>query len=150
MKKVFPYLLALVLAAGAYYFGTLQNDTGSQATAPADGTFPGQDRLTNLSDEERQQLFEDRGLGNRTPDMGGTGNPGGGISGTVLSIDDDSMTIQLDEGGSQIVYITGSTTVDLVSDGSLSDITTGTTVSVRGVPSSDNITADTIQVETTP
>ena len=85
-----------------------------------------------------------RGQGNGN---GGAGGGGGFASGEVLAKDDQSITIKLSDGGSRIVYFSGSTTVGKMDTGSASDLKTGDQVIANGTPNSDgSIAAQNIQI----
>ncbi len=72
--------------------------------------------------------------GNRSR-AGGNGNIF--INGTVVSKDAASMTVSLEQGGSQVVFFSPSTTIDKTTLGSTSDLTAGAQVMVIGTENSD-------------
>ncbi len=81
-------------------------------------------------------------------------NLSGIVAGTILSKDDDSITVQLGMGGqnasstgSRIVILGGSTQVGKFTTGSAADLTVGANVTVTGTSNSDgSITAQQIQI----
>jgi len=71
----------------------------------------------------------------------------GGASGKVLSKDSNSLTIQLSNGGSAIVFYSGTTRVSNNVDAQASDLAVGQTISARGTKGSDGtISASSIQI----
>ncbi len=72
---------------------------------------------------------------------------GGGSVGEVVSKDETSLTLKLLDGGSKIVFLSASTTVNKMTAGSLEDVTSGTSVTVMGTPNQDgSLTASQIQL----
>ena len=78
----------------------------------------------------------------------GGANGGAGItSGDILSMDNQSMTVQLRAGGSKIVFLSASTTVQKQTEGTRADLKVGTSVTAIGTPNSDgSITAQSVQI----
>lgn len=69
------------------------------------------------------------------------------INGEVVAKDASSVMLKLTDGGSKIIFYNASTTVNKQSAGSLSDITTGTTIVVSGKADKDgSITAGMMQI----
>lgn len=67
--------------------------------------------------------------------------------GKVVSSDSNSITVQLQDGSSKIVNISGSTKIVKTTSGSQSDLTNGTQVAVFGSTNSDgSVTAQNIQI----
>lgn len=78
------------------------------------------------------------------------GNAGGAnrpTMGKVVSMDANSITIQLTDGSSKIVNVSGSTTISKTATAAQSDITVGETVAAFGTTNSDgSITAQNVQI----
>jgi hypothetical protein len=72
---------------------------------------------------------------------------GGFVTGTVLSKDEKSITIQSQGTGSKIVVLSPSTTVSKSTTGTLEDVAVGSSVTVTGATNSDgSITAQSVQL----
>jgi preprotein translocase subunit YajC len=123
-NKIISLIVAFIVVAGiAYYAGTKSVATPAR---PA--------RTANFS------------MASSTA-RGGRGMFGGGVSGQILSIDTNSLTIKSQDGGSRIVFLIASTTINKISAGSVKDLTVGTNVSVNGSNNTDNsINAQMIQI----
>lgn len=79
--------------------------------------------------------------------QGGPGVQGGFIGGTVIARDGQSVTVKLQDGGSKIVFIGGSTQVAKTVSGSLADLAVGTNVMVTGSANPDgSVTAQSVQI----
>jgi hypothetical protein len=82
----------------------------------------------------------------------GTGAPRGGagfmpVNGEIISSDDKSITVKLQDGSSKIVILSDSTNINKAESGSKTDLTTGTKVLVLGQTNSDgSVTAQSVQV----
>ena len=131
-KKYNQHLIAwvsitVVLVAGAYLVGNKHGIASAKPTFGRGGTA--------LS-----------GPGAR---MGGGrfGAGAGLVTGTVLSKDTTSITIQAKDGSSKIVLYSGSTQVLKSTAGSVDDIAVGSQVSAQGTQNSDgSVTAASIQI----
>ncbi len=78
---------------------------------------------------------------------GNRGGVGGFVSGNVISSDGKSLTIGLRAGGSQIVFLSDSTTVLKSVSGAPTDLASGQQVVITGTPNSDgSLTATSVQI----
>lgn len=74
----------------------------------------------------------------------GMGRP---VSGEIISSDDKSITVKLQDGSSKIVLFSDKTTINKASEGSKDDLKTGEKVVAYGTENSDgSITAANIQL----
>jgi hypothetical protein len=62
---------------------------------------------------------------------------GGPVSGEILSIDEKTMTVKMQDGSSKIVVYSSSTKVNKNTEGSISDLSVGEQVMVMGTETSD-------------
>ena len=75
------------------------------------------------------------------------GTMGGLLSGTVVSKDASSITLNTRDGSSHVVLITPATTVSKSASGTLADVTTGSNITVSGTAASNGtISATLIQL----
>ena len=152
MKKVLPWIILVIAAGvGGYFIGaqSVQCDVpieGSTSSVPSPINL-GSKNFANLTQEERDAKralaleggVAPEGLSNR--DMSGI------ATGEVLSINDTSMTVNLSDGGTKLIFLGSDITVQRLSDQSIEDVTTGDVVIVRGDANDDgSITASTIQL----
>lgn len=78
----------------------------------------------------------------------GAGRQGGGFTaGQIVSASNGAITIQMQNGSTQIVLVGTSTQILKSTAGTPSDLTSGTNVVVSGTPNSDgSLTAQSIQI----
>lgn len=90
-----------------------------------------------------------------TNQQGGTGRQGNAarlspVSGEITSIDENTITIKIQDGSSKIVIYSASTKVNKTSEGSKSDLKVGEKVMALGTEGSDKtVTATSISVGNT-
>lgn len=156
MKNAIIAVVAVALIGAAFWGGTLYANAGAGAPGPggfvaADGTLPAGGPMADLTDEERAELesmtAEERQafFQERMGDAGAAGVPGGGmrgpgggaIEGTVLELAEDTLTLELANGGSQTVYIDADTIVARA-DGA-GDLAKGSEVLVIATPEADGV-----------
>ena len=127
-------IVGVVFGAGGF-FGGMQY---AKASRPTMMRFGGPGGAPGAGGAQ----FFQRGTG-----TGGQRGFGGGAAGEVLTKDDKSLTLKLMDGGSKIVYLSPSTTVNKMETGTLEDVSTGANVMVVGSMNQDgSVTASMIQL----
>jgi len=77
----------------------------------------------------------------------GAGAGGGFINGTILTKDDQSITLKLQDGGSKIVFLSDTTSIDRMAIATPEDLTIGLNVMASGKTNEDgSITARMVQI----
>lgn len=135
--------VAIVFGAGGFYAGMIYGKSSSSGGLSQAG-------FQNLSLQERQQRLQQMGVsGGRA--AGTAGRTGGGfVNGEVISKDDKSITVKLGNGGSQIIFYSGTTEFGKFMTGSSRDVEVGSSVTISGTSNSDgSITARSIQLRPT-
>lgn len=150
-------ITAIIVGGGAFYGGMKydQNKGGVSLS-----------NLQNMSPEQRQQAFGQfrnsanlSGLaaGGRGAN-GGQGGGGGFVMGDIIGKDDPegeqalygaskSITIKLPDGGSRIIFLSGSTEITKSTAGSDSDLQMGQQITVNGTSNQDgSVIAKSIQI----
>ncbi|NMB48351.1 hypothetical protein GYA13_02800 [Candidatus Kuenenbacteria bacterium] len=130
MKKTLPIMIVIVVlvAAGSFYGGTKYQSS----KIPSRGQFTG----------GPQGMMSGPGGMNRA------GNSSMSfIGGEIISKDDQSVTIKLNNGGSKTVLYSASTTIGKMATGTADDLSIGTSVMVTGKSTTDgSLTAESIQI----
>ena len=131
MNKLITIVIAtaIVVGSGAFYGGMKYAENKAVSNR-----------------QQRIQQFGGSGTGSLN---GGSGNrtAGGFTTGEIISKDDKSVTVKLRDGGSKIVFLSGSTEVTKSVNGTLVDLEVGKNISVNGTANSDgSVTAQTIQL----
>jgi len=136
-KHIIPIIIGvLAVAGGAFYGGTVYAKRGPAAQAAANRQFNGAAFRTGAN-----------GAAGQAGQMRGGAGAAGLTAGEVLSKDDTSITVKLQDGGSKIVFYSASTTVSTISQGSMNDVTPGTNVMVGGSANQDgSVMARSIQI----
>lgn len=134
--------VAVIVGGGAFYGGMKYAQGRS-----------GRGNFANLTPEQRQQFTANAGTGLRGG-MGGqdrTGTNGNFTAGEIISKDDKSITVKMQDGGSKIVFYSGTTGISKFSEGNAGDLVVGKSVSVNGTANQDgSVTAQLIQMRPTP
>ncbi|OGZ45509.1 MAG: hypothetical protein A3C84_04330 [Candidatus Ryanbacteria bacterium RIFCSPHIGHO2_02_FULL_48_12] len=142
-KKIIAVTLgAIIIAGGSFYAGTRYDRLSG--TAPLRGTG----NFADLSPEERQARFQQMGAvgmsgrrGMRTEGMAGFTN------GEVIAKDDRSITVKLREGGSRILFLSGTTQIMKSASSSIANLSIGTQVMATGKANADgSINAESVQI----
>ena len=133
MKKILPIFIVVVLIVGGIcFFAGMKYGQNKNSVSMDFSNFNG------ARSGQGQQV----GAGfNRMSGRGGF------VSGEVISKDDKSITVKLPDGGSKIIFFSGTTTIAKSTDGTASDLENGKTVMVSGTANSDgSVTATNIQI----
>ncbi len=132
-QLIIGVIVTIVLMVGSFYAGRISVSTTNSA-APFDGPL-------GMNGQGRGAM----GAGGRT--QNNPGLRGNLTSGEIISKDDKSLTIKLNDGGSKIVYFSASTTISQMSTTSPADLSVGQSVSATGSTNSDgSVSAQMIQV----
>src|SRR3990167_3885246 len=107
MNKLITIVIAtvVVVGGGAFFGGMKYAESKSPRNRVSQADFQ---NLQNLSPEERQQRFQELGANVGAGFRGGVGGSqrggGGFTAGEIISKDDKSVTVKLQNGGSKIVF----------------------------------------------
>lgn len=139
MKKnnvIVVILLGIIISGSAFYGGMQYGKAKSASTI--------QTRFSGMNGSQGGQ-FGQGGTGTRG--SGARVGGGGATSGSILSMDDKSITIKLRDGGSKIVFFSTTTQIQKSTEGSISDLSIGAEVVALGSGNSDgSVTAQSIQI----
>lgn len=123
-KLIFVILVTAVVAAGAGFLGGTKYQQNQRSSFTAQG---GNFRI-NGNTNGQTQMFRP-------------------VQGEIISSDNTSITVKLDDGSTKIVLFSDSTAINKAENGSKSDLTTGQIVLVTGQTNSDgSVTAQNIQL----
>lgn len=129
-------VICLLIGLGVGFFGGYKYRNYSLSKA-----------MVNLGANGNFQRFTGNGT---TRMMGQNGNGmmrGGAVEGTILSMDDKSITVKMSDGSSKIILFSGSTTYSNTQVAVRNDLKIGSTVAVFGASNSDgSITATNVQI----
>ena len=132
--------VAIIVGVGSFYGGMKYAQSKTMTVARGMGGF------ANLTPEERQARIQQLGAAGGVAGMRGNRN-GGFAAGQILSKDDKSITLKLQDGGSRIIFLSDSTQIMKATKGTTADLMTGEEVTTTGNPNSDgSVTAQTIQI----
>ena len=118
-------LVAIIVGAGGFFAGTKYQQSKSPAFSRQ---FPGGQGTRNGLGQGNRQGFRP-------------------VSGEIISSDDKSVTVKLQDGSSKIVLFSGKMTINKAAEGAISDLKVGERVSVFGTDNTDgSVTAQNIQL----
>ncbi|MBU4223931.1 hypothetical protein KJ934_01770 [Patescibacteria group bacterium] len=143
-NKIIAIIVGVILVGGSSFYAGMKYGQSNPLNLKQ-GNFSAQGGQ-NLTPEQRQQRAREfggtAGIGTRA------GRAGAGfIGGEIISKDDKSITLKLQDGGSKIVFLSDSTEIAKSDEGVLSDLEIGKNITVNGAVNSDgSVTAQTIQI----
>ncbi len=134
-KIITAVVVALVVGAGAFYGGMKYQ----QSQIPSGAEFSMQGAIGSQQRQGAGANFR-----------GANGNAGIGLAnGEIIAKDDKSLTIKLRDGGSKIVFYSGSTQLQKMASTAIGDFEVGKQIVASGTANSDgSITAQSIQLRT--
>ena len=127
MKNIYVIIaIVAILAGGAGFFGGMKYQQSKMPSLPRD--FQG--RRGQVSGNDIAQGLRP-------------------VSGTIISQDEESITVKLADESSKIILLTENSKLNKTEEGSKEDLTEGTEVMIFGQENSDgSITAQNIQIGT--
>jgi len=134
-KKIVGVIVICLVVAGISFYGGMKYASSKSSAS----------QLAN-----RASFGQNGGTRGGAGARGGV-NAGGFVTGQILSMDSTTMTVKLSNGGSKIVFYSPVTTVAKTVNGSITDVATGSQVTIIGTPNSDgSINATSVQLRPTP
>lgn len=140
---ILPAIVALLIGGGVGFFGGMQYQKSQQPknnfAAFQQSGMPGQGYARQGGMGIGEQGGANMMRGNRTGARQ--------VMGEIISQDDKSITVKLQDGSSKIVLLSDTTSLNKSSEAGKSDLKTGTTVAVFGKENTDgSVTAQSIQL----
>ncbi len=130
-------VIGLVVTVASLYAGMKYGQTSVPMLQGGVGNFQ------SMTPEQRAQFAQGRG----GRGMSAGQNSGGFSNGEIISKDYTSITVKLRDGGSKIIFLSGTTEVSAFTAATKDALEIGKTVMIMGKANSDgSLTAQTIQV----
>lgn len=128
---------ALIIAAGAFYGGSLYGKNQAFAGGPGtgmrmrqDGGTPGNGQANGATQGGNRQ-----GMNGMRP-----------IGGEIVSLEDGTITLKLTDGGSKVVLVSDTTSYAKTSEIAKTDLKVGDEITVMGITNQDgSVTAQNVQ-----
>ena len=143
-KNIIIDVIVIIIVGTVAFYGGMQYTASKTAQAQLtqggrSGGFGG-----GVNGGQRGAGQGGQGGGQRGSANGGAGDF---VSGQIVSKDDTSVTIKTRDGGSKIVFFSGSTTIDKSVSGASSDLSAGQQVTANGKSNPDgSLAAQNIQI----
>lgn len=136
-KTIITVIIVVLVGTGSFYGGMKYGENKASSNAG-----PGFGQLQNLTPEQRQQRMQ------QFQQNGGQRRGGANFAGgEIISRDDKSITVKLQDGGSKIIFYSSSTTIGKMAMSTPNDLSIGENVMANGTANSDgSITAQQIQI----
>lgn len=134
-KMLIGFIIAMiVVGAGSFYGGMLYGK--SQASSQ-----------NNAARQQRLGQGAGQVQGGQFNRQGRAGQAGSFVNGDIIAKDDKSITVKSADGGSKIVFLSGTTQIMKSVNGSTADLENGKNVMITGSANSDgSLTAQSIQL----
>lgn len=141
MKKVVPIMvIGLLLVGGGGFYAGMKYGLSKQQT-----------NFSNFAQRSGMPGGMGPGAGGQTGSIRQGGKTGQNamsfVNGELISKDETSMTLKLQDGGSKLVYFSTSTQVMKSSEGTINDLVVGQNLMINGKSNQDgSVTAQTVQM----
>ncbi len=127
IKILYVIILVVLVGAGAFFGGTQYQMRQKPSFAGGFGGRNGQGSLQGRTNSQGQRS----------------------VSGDIISQDNSSITVKLQDGSSKIIIFSDKTVINKASEGSKSDLKTGERITVFGTANSDgSIAAQNVSIGT--
>jgi hypothetical protein len=132
-NQIIITVLIGIIALGAGFFGGMQ--------------YQKSQRLSFGNANGQLGMMRQSGAGNMMY-RGGAGAAGARpVMGQIISSDDKSVTVKMQDGSTKIVLLSSSTSINKAAEGTTADLKSGETIAAFGTANSDgSITAQSIQL----
>lgn len=138
-KKIIAIIISIAIVGGGSFYAGMKYSQSKNSTIGRGG-------FANLSPEERQARFQQFGV-NGAGRQGGMRANGGFIGGEIISKDDKSITVKLNDGGSKIILFSTSTQIIKSSAAAAKDLKIGQNITANGDVNQDgSVSAKLIQL----
>jgi hypothetical protein len=128
-KCIIASAITIVIVAGLSFYGGMQ--------------YQKSQTRNNFSSFQNGDFQSIRNNGR----ISGAGNGANIVNGQIISKDEDSITVKIQDGSSKIIFLSGNTQINKFDQGTLDDISNGQNVMITGTSNSDgSITAQSIQI----
>lgn len=139
-------VIVALLVGASFYAGMTY---GKKSVAPGDGPS-GSQGGQNFQRGQRGSTGQPGGPQGGSRQGSSGPNMGDFAGGQIISKDDTSVTIKTRDGGTKIIFLSGSTGIDKSVSGSSSDLAVGQQIMVNGKSNPDgSIAAQSIQIRPT-
>jgi len=137
------FAATIIIVAGIAFYGGMKYDASKKQTG-----FPEADFQKTSSGTGQRGTFNQNSKTNEGSRQ--QGSMGDLVGGEILSKDDKSMILELQDGGSKIILFSTSTKITKSTEGTLEDLEIGENVTISGTTNTDgSITAKSIQLRPT-
>jgi len=130
-KNIVYYVIVTVVSLAIGFFGGKMSS--GQDGKSQFGQFPGQTGDRQMAEQLKGKI--------------GGPNSNAPMSGEIISMDDKSITIKLTDGGSKIIFLSDTTSIGKMTEGTIADLEVGKKITTSGTANNDgSITAKSIQI----
>ena len=137
LNLIIVIVIAIIAGVGGFGIG-LQYQKSQSINIPAQQSQAENQETTQQGNVQKTNMGGQPQGGATT---GTNGFPGKKpVSGEIVSIDKDTLTVKTQDGSSKIVIYSSSTKVNMTTEGTISDLKAGAQITVMGTESTDGVT----------